>query len=435
MSGMMTVSPGARCGTVTAPSSKSHVHRLLIAAALGKRPVNIRLRGLSKDILATADCLRAAGADIICGEESLTVIPPDQSRTPDGETVMPCGESGSTLRFLLPVLGALNCSGCFRMEGRLPQRPMDVYEDELRRHGMGIARDGVLLHAGGMLSSGSYCLPGNISSQYFSGLLFALPLLEGDSVLRAEGTLESAAYIRMTETVLESAGIVFTRREQEWRIPGGQTYCLPRELTAEGDWSSAAFFLCLGALSEDGITVCGLRPDSVQGDRAVLDTLLSFGAEMFWQGDAVNVRAGKKKPFVLDAAGVPDLVPVLSVLACSAEGDSRIKNAARLRMKESDRLRSTAQLIKDLGGEISEKEDSLTIRGQGALCGGTADSFHDHRIAMSAAVAAAFCREPVRVIDPGCVEKSYPGFWKDLESLSDGRRQKCQVSGSESASD
>ena len=435
MNGPRTVSPGARCGTVTVPSSKSHVHRLLIAAALGESPVSIRLRGLSRDILATADCLRAMGAEIDCTETCLSAVPPDRPRTPDGEAVLPCGESGSTLRFLLPVLGALGLDGCFHMEGRLPQRPMDLFEDELRRHGMIIARDGGLLHAGGRLSAGSYCLPGNISSQYFSGLLFALPLLEEDSVLRAEGSLESAAYILMTEGVLESAGIAFARAEHEWRIPGGQTFRLPRELTAEGDWSGAAFFLCLGALSKHGITVRGLRPDSPQGDRAVLDTLLSFGAEVNWHGDAVTVRAGKRQPFVLDAAGVPDLVPVLSVLACAADGESVIKNAARLRMKESDRLRSTAQLIADLGGAVDEKEDGLVIRGCGALRGGNADSFRDHRIAMSAAVAAALCREPVIISDPDCVEKSYPDFWKDLENLADERSRTCQVSGSESASD
>ncbi|MBO7669161.1 MAG: 3-phosphoshikimate 1-carboxyvinyltransferase [Oscillospiraceae bacterium] len=435
MSGPRTVSPGPRCGTVTVPSSKSHVHRLLIAAALGESPVSIRLRGFSKDILATADCLRALGAEIGCTEGSLSAVPPDRSRMPGGEAVLPCGESGSTLRFLLPVLGALGLDGCFHMEGRLPQRPMDPFEDELRRHGMVIARDGSLLRAGGRLSAGSYCLPGNISSQYFTGLLFALPLLEGDSVLRAEGSLESAAYIRMTESVLESAGIVFSRAEHEWRIPGGQTCRLPRELTAEGDWSGAAFFLCLGALSDHGITVRGLRSDSPQGDRSVLDTLLSFGAELNWHGDAVTVRAGKRRPFVLDAAGVPDLVPVLSVLACAADGESVIKNAARLRMKESDRLRSTAQLIMDLGGTVDEREDGLVIHGRGALRGGNADSFHDHRIAMSAAVAAALCREPVIICDPDCVEKSYPDFWKDIEGLSGERSRTCQVSGSESASD
>jgi 3-phosphoshikimate 1-carboxyvinyltransferase len=417
MNDAVILSPGAHWGEVTVPSSKSHVHRLLIAAAVGQGVIGIRLRGFSKDILATADCLQAMGADIRRKEDSMQVKPLNRVRLPEGEATLPCGESGSTLRFLLPVLGALGMEGCFRMEGRLPQRPMELFEDELRGHGMRITREGSLLHAAGPLQPGKYRLPGNVSSQYFSGLLFALPLLEGDSMLTVEGEPESAAYIRMTEAVLEDAGIAFERKSQGWVIPGGQKLMLPPGVTAEGDWSNAAFFLCLGALSEGGVTVRGLRADSVQGDRAVLDTLKAFGAEMKWNGDAVTVRAGERRAFTLDASGVPDLVPVLSVLACAAEGESVIENAARLRMKESDRLRSTAQLITDLGGRVCEKEDGLVIRGTGSLRGGKADSAHDHRIAMSAAVAAAICREPVEVSDPACVEKSYPEFWKDLERL------------------
>jgi len=413
----ITVLPGARRGEVTVPSSKSHVHRLLIAAALGEEPVRVRLRGLSDDILATAACLCSIGARVDCKEDGISVFPLERSRVVEEEAVLSCGESGSTLRFLLPVLGACGICGCFRMEGRLPQRPMDAFEDELRRHGMIIAREGSLLHAAGQLTAGEYRLPGNISSQYFSGLLFALPLLEGDSVLTAEGVLESGAYIRMTETVLESAGIVFKKNGNSWRIPGGQHYALQRELQAEGDWSGAAFFLCLGALSCGETAARGLRADSVQGDRAVLDTLRDFGAEVSVCGETVTVKAGARRPFTLDAAGVPDLVPVLSVLACGAEGESEIRHAARLRMKESDRLRSTAQMINDLGGEAVEKEDGLVIRGHGSLRGGKADSVHDHRIAMSAAVAAAICREAVEISDPGCVEKSYPAFWQDFEAL------------------
>ncbi|MBR4474843.1 MAG: 3-phosphoshikimate 1-carboxyvinyltransferase [Oscillospiraceae bacterium] len=422
----MTMQPGLRFGELKIPSSKSHVHRLLIAAALGEDPVFVRLRGLSDDILATAACLRAMGAEVSCTESGISVSPPDRSGAQKEEVLLPCGESGSTLRFLLPVLGACGISGCFRMEGRLPERPMGVFEDELRRHGMNIRREGCFLHAAGKLTAGDYCLPGNISSQYFSGLLFALPLLEGESRLRADGVLESAAYIRMTEAVLKSAGIRFEKQGTEWTIPGGQHFCLPADLQAEGDWSNAAFFLCLGALSEKGVTVHGLRTDSVQGDRAVLQVLETFGARVSVEGSSVSVCAGEKKPFSLDASGVPDLVPVLSVLACAAEGESVIAGAARLRMKESDRILSTVKLIRDLGGEAGETSDGLIIRGSGSLRGGTADSFHDHRIAMSAAVAAALCRERVIVQDPSCVEKSYPAFWQDWE-----RSLTCQVPGSE----
>ena len=415
-----TLAPGARSGEVTIPSSKSAVHRLLIAAALGETPVTISLRGLSNDILATAACLQAMGADVSRTSDSISVRPLDRLSVQADRVSLPCGESGSTLRFLLPILGACGFNGCFQMEGRLPARPMDVFEDELRRHGMIIGREGNRLFCSGRLTSGEYRLPGNISSQYFSGLLFALPLLEGDSRLTAEGSLESGAYIRMTEDTLLSAGAELGKTETGWQVPGGQRFRLPAALSAEGDWSNAAFFLCMGALSDGGVRVRGLRPDSVQGDRSVVHTLDAFGAEVLFDGDSVTVRADGRKPFTLDAAGIPDLVPVLSVLACAAEGESRIINATRLRLKESDRLRSTAQLIKDLGGSVTELPDGLIIRGSGTLCGGTADSYHDHRIAMSAAVAASVCGSAVDVTDPGCVEKSYPAFWHDFESLSVG---------------
>ena len=421
--------PGPRFGELTIPSSKSHAHRLLIAAALGEKPVDIRLRGLSDDILATAACLRAMGAEVHVREDGISVRPTDKTAEHGGEIILPCGESGSTLRFLLPVLGACGIRGCFWMEGRLPLRPMDVFEDELRLHGMEIRREGALLHASSHLLPGEYRLPGNISSQYFSGLLFALPGLKGDSRMTAEGALESAAYIRMTEAVLLSAGIRFERRDSGWTIPGGQRFRLPGRIQTEGDWSNAAFFLCLGALSERGVTVRGLREDSLQGDRAVLKTLRDFGARVLSGEDGVTVRAGERKPFFLDASGVPDLVPVLSVLACGAEGESVISGAARLRMKESDRIQSTLSLIRALGGSAVETEDGLRILGSGRLRGGRADSFHDHRIAMSAALAAALCAEPVEVTDPACVEKSYPAFWEDWE-----RSTTCQVPGSETGS-
>lgn len=421
--------PGPRSGELTIPSSKSHAHRLLIAAALGEKPVTIRLRGFSNDILATADCLRAMGAEIGCVEDGVSVRPINRSDLRREEISLNCGESGSTLRFLLPVPGACGLLGCFRMEGRLPQRPMDDYEDELRRHGMIIRRDGVFLHAAGRLSAGEYCLPGNVSSQFFSGLLFVLPLLKGDSSLSCEGRLESAAYIRMTETVLRESGIRFEKQDSDWTIPGGQRFQLPETVQAEGDWSNAAFFLCLGALTNRGVTVYGLRPDSIQGDRAVLKTLEDFGAQVSVEEDSISVRAGERKAFRLDATDVPDLVPVLSVLACAAEGESVISGAERLRMKESDRILSTLSLIRNLGGSAFETEDGLIIRGNGRLRGGSVDSFHDHRIAMSAAVAAALCTEPVEVSDPSCVEKSYPAFWQDWE-----RSTTCQVPGSEPVS-
>ncbi len=410
----MIIRPGMRAGSIQIPSSKSVVHRLLICAGLGRSPVRLQLSGLSKDILATAECLSAMGCRIDLNETDISVYP---GSTPGDPVLLPCGESGSTLRFLLPVAGALGLSGTFRMEGRLSLRPMKVYEDLLSAHGMHISRENDLLHFSGRLIPGDYSLPGNISSQYFSGLLMALPLLPGASSVAAEGSLESGGYILLTENSLSGAGISFTKPDgSHWQIPGGQQYLLPSLVKAEGDWSNAAFFLCMGALSDAGMTVSGLDLQSGQGDSSILELLGRFGAvaELSPHTGTVFVKRGTCNPLVIDASPIPDLIPVLSVLSCAAEGDTRVVNASRLRMKESDRLHTTALLISSLGGKVEELEDSLIIHGTGRLRGGCADSCNDHRIAMSAAVAACICSEPVEVNGAESVEKSYPGFWDDF---------------------
>ena len=403
--------PGQRSGKVRIPASKSVAHRLLICAALGQTKTAIRIDGFSKDILATAACLKALGAGIEIRKDVIRVKP---IRKPVSGGMLPCGESGSTLRFLLPVAGTLGVSGVFRMEGRLPERPMQVYEDLLRAHGMTIERDGNWLRFGGQLQSGEYRLPGDVSSQYFSGLLMALPLISGDSTVIAEGKLESADYIRLTENAVSRAGVRLERKGQTWTVPGLQRFHLPGFLRAEGDWSNAAFFLCMGALSEEGVTVRGLNLDSAQGDKAILEIMQRFGAIVSTEADSVTVRRGELCPVTIDAAPIPDLIPVLSVLACAAVGDTQIINAARLRMKESDRLQSTAKLIGDLGGNVEELPDGLVIHGTGSLRGGTVDPCNDHRIAMSAAVAACMCTEWVTVLDAQCVQKSYHSFWGEL---------------------
>ncbi len=404
--------PGPRSGEVRIPASKSVAHRLLICAALGDSRTSIRVDGFSRDILATAACLKALGAGITIKENVICVVP---IRKPVNGGLLPCGESGSTLRFLLPVAGALGVSGYFRMEGRLPERPMQVYEDLLRSHGMHIERNGSWLHFGGQLQSGEYRLPGDVSSQYFSGLLMALPMINGESTVIAEGKLESADYISLTENAVSRAGVSIARNGQLWTIPGSQCFRLPGFLRTEGDWSNTAFFLCEGAMSEEGITVRGLNLDSAQGDKAVLKILERFGANVSTDADSVTVRRGELYPVTIDAAPIPDLIPVLSVLACGAVGDTYIENAARLRLKESDRLQSTAKLINDLGGNAEELPEGLIIHGTGGLRGGTVDPCNDHRIAMSAAVAACLCRESVTVTGANCVQKSYPAFWADFE--------------------
>ena len=357
---------------------------------------------------------RALGAKIEAEADGLWSEPPAVS---PAQAALDAGESGSTLRFLLPVLGALGVRAQIRMHGRLPERPLSPLWELLEAHGMQLRREDDLLHVCGQLQAGSYALPGNVSSQFVSGLLFALPLLAEDSVLTVTGQLQSARYVAMTEQALRAAGIHFEKNGQCWTIPGGQRYAAPDRQLVEGDWSNTAFFLCMGALSKEGVTVEGLNLQSSQGDRGVLDVLRRFGAEVTEHGDAVTVRRGALHGVTINAAPIPDLIPVLSVVASVAEGETRVENAYRLRLKESDRLKSTANLLRALGGQVEEKEDGLAITGVPALHGGAVETQNDHRLAMSAATAACAATGEITVDNDGCVAKSYPRFWEDFSSL------------------
>ncbi len=424
--------PGARSGSVRIPSSKSEVQRLVLAAALSEGETKIRLRGISEDIEAAVGCLKALCAEIGLNEDRegavLTVCKIRAEIGENSRVLLPCRESAAVLRFLLPVAGAFGIPAVFRREGSLKDRPMGPYLAELARHGMTFSEDGEDLLALGRLNPGRYELPGNLSSQFVSGLLFALPLLNGESFLFVSGPVESAAYVRMTERVLAESGIVFEKQlpgaaEGElnaglvYRIPGGQRYRLPGEVTAGGDWSGAALFLAMGALSESGVRVEGLSEKTDQGDRQMLGSLRAFGAKVAEDETGVTVSKGKLKGCVIDGKDIPDLVPPLAVLAGLAEGETVLMNAGRLRFKESDRLKTTAALIRALGGQCIETPDGLLIRGVSAYSGGAVLSFRDHRIAMCAALAAAGAKGPVTLRDPDAVRKSFPDFFERYDAL------------------
>ena len=315
------------------------------------------------------------------------------------------------------IVGALGAQAVFHREGRLPQRPLAPLDSVLKEHGMTLREDGDLLYCSGQLIGGNYTIAGNVSSQYISGLLMALPLLIRDSLLMVSGPLESAAYVAMTEDALQLSKLTIPKMGAMWAIPGQQRCHLPKRTVVEGDWSNTAFFLCMGALSKEGVTVEGLNLQSSQGDRGVLDVLRRFGAEVTEHGDAVTVRRGTLHGVMIDAAPIPDLIPVLSVVASVAEGETRVENAYRLRLKESDRLKSTANLLRALGGRVEEKEDGLVITGVPALHGGAVETQNDHRLAMSAATAACAATGEITVDNDGCVAKSYPRFWEDFSSL------------------
>lgn len=340
------------------------------------------------------------------------------SDTRRGVCEMPCGESGAALRFLLPIAGALGAAAVFRREGRLPARPIEHLAALLREHGMSISEHGNDIYCEGKLLAGGYTLDAGISSQFATGLLLALPLLEGRSTLTLKGRIVSAPYISMTEQAMQLAQIPPERNGCTYSFAGRLRYALPGRVCAEGDWSGAAPFLCMGALSETGVTVRGLSQDSAQGDRRVLDLLSQAGAKASASSGEVTVKRGELHGFTFDAGDTPDLVPVLAALAACAEGESRIYNASRLRDKESDRLSSAAAMLGALGADVSEEPDALKIRGRAGLRGGCADAYGDHRIAEAAAVAACRCSEEVILNGAECVEKSYPAFWEDLECLS-----------------
>ncbi len=411
-----TIQTGTLGGTIPAIASKSHAHRLLICAALADRPTKIRCTTTNADIDATVSCLCSLGADITREDDSFTVTP---IRNVKRGQILDCGESGSTLRFLLPVVAALHADASLLGHGRLPSRPLSPLYEELVAHGADIDPEGTNpLGCRGTLTAGDYTMDGGVSSQFTSGLLFALPTLGEGSRLRITGKAESRPYVDMTLAALRLFGIKIRETEQNiFDIPP-DSYTSPGEIHTEGDWSNAAFWLTAGAFSRKGITVTTLNPTSIQGDKRITSLLADFGAEVTIA--ETNVTVKRTRPLcgiTVDASDIPDLVPILSVAAAGAEGTTTITGCGRLRLKESDRIATVCAMIRDLGGHIGATGDTITIHGTGSLTGGTVDAANDHRIAMAASVAAGICTFPVTVTGSEAVAKSYPDFYNDLTRL------------------
>ena len=385
------IKPTKLKGTVASIPSKSQAHRLLICAAFADRETRLYCPDTNRDIEATADCLRALGAEITRDKGGYAVLPV-QSRP--ATAVLPCHDSGSTLRFLLPVAGALGVDATFQLEGRLPQRPLSPLWEEMERMGCTLTRPTeCTIRCQGKLNSGVYTISGGVSSQFITGLLLTFPLISGECQLEITGKLESAPYVTMTLKAMEQFGVMV----QNFSVAGNQHFTSPGTVTVEGDWSNGAFFLAAKALGSD-VTVTGLRSDSPQGDRA-----------------AAELLPGLEKKLIIDAADIPDLVPILAVTAACKQG-AVFTNIGRLRLKESDRVESVKEMIIALGGTAESDAETLTVRGTG-LHGGTVDARNDHRIAMSAAIAATACREDVIILGAQCVEKSYPRFFEEYRKL------------------
>ena len=405
----ITINPTKLSGTVTPPPSKSQSHRLLIAAALGSGESVISNVAFSQDIEATLRCLEELGAGFECAEDTVTVRGMGaNAMSPMRRMAYPhldCGESGSTLRFLIPIALAVRGGGVFHGRGRLMERPLKPYFDLFDEKGIFYEQEDGVLTVSGLLPPGAYRLPGDVSSQFFSGLLFALPLLGGPSTLIPTTMLESEGYVRMTLQAMGQFGVMMPMAlslPPQYHPGGNQTYTAANA-RVEGDWSQAGFWYAAKFLGSD-VELTGLNQNSAQGD-----SIIEYYVEQL-------SRPGEA---ALDVSGCPDLVPPLAVMAALREGETtRLVNAARLRIKESDRLASVTAVLTALGADVTEGPDFLAIRGKEALPGGvTVDSFNDHRIAMMASIAATCCEKPVTIAGAECVAKSYPNFWEEYERL------------------
>ncbi len=377
----LTIQPRILRGEIEIIPSKSQAHRYLICAAFAGSPTTLICPDTNRDIEATTGCLNALGAQIVRTSDGYLVNPIESiPRT----AALNCGESGSTLRFLLPIVGALGVDATFHMEGRLPHRPLSPLWEEMERMGCVLTRPtATTIRCCGKLRGGDYCIDGGVSSQFITGLYFALPLIGEDYSLNITGKLESKPYITMTLQAIELFGPPRTLS--------------PGTVTVEGDWSNGAFFLAAQALGND-VDVRNLDPNSPQGDRTASALLPAL-----------------EENITIDASDIPDLVPILAVVAGAKKG-ATFTNIQRLRLKESDRVATVIAMIEALGGKAEATEDTLTVYGTG-FTGGTVNSHNDHRIAMAAAIAATVCSNPVTILGAEAVNKSYPKFWAEYERL------------------
>ena len=375
----ITIQPTRLRGSIAVPPSKSIAHRMLICAAFADKQTQLICPETSEDIEATANCLQALGADILKTDNGYRILP--IQRIPESADLY-CRESGSTLRFLLPIIGALGVSATFHLEGRLPRRPLSPLWEEMERMGCSLSRPTAdTVQCQGKLRPGAYTMDSSISSQFVSGLLLALPLIVGETSLQITGKPESCPYIELTRRTIE-----YFRNDH------------PEQITVEGDWSNGAFWLTAAFLGSE-LSVLNLDECTTQGDLAITELL-------------PQLQSGTP---TISATDIPDLIPILSIAAATKNG-AYFTDTGRLRHKESDRISAIIAMLKALGGKAEATENALTVYGTG-LIGGTVDSFGDHRIAMSAAIAATVCTASVTILGAECVQKSYPRFWEDYAHL------------------
>ena len=395
------IQPGKLSGAVTIPPSKSISHRALICAALSKGESEIRGLLECEDIDATRDALETLGASFRT-EDGVTYVTGIEN--PPEKAEINCDESGSTLRFLIPVAAALGVEATFYGTGKLPTRPITPYIEEFPKHGVQFISKEMPYHIKGKLTAGQFPVTGDISSQFITGLLFAMPLLNGASTIVLTSPLQSKPYADITIDCMRNFGIETLEFDGNYTVKGVQQYKATK-FTVEGDCSQAAFFAVANCLGSN-IELKGVNPQSVQGDRAVFDIINNM------------IKIGQNySGFDVDASDIPDLVPILTVLAAFADSPSHIRGCKRLRIKESDRLESISSVLNSLGADVRIVNDELEINGVRELHGGVCSSCNDHRIAMSLAIASTRCTEPLTITDAECVGKSYPTFYEDFRSI------------------
>lgn len=414
---VVKINPKKLEGTINVPSSKSICHRAVISASLAKGTSYIDGVNLSEDIKATCEGMKSLGVDIkyIC-ENKLKVERSEKFRVIN--KVINCRESGSTLRFLIPIFLLFNDEVTFIGEGKLVERPLDVYYEIFDRKNINYRTNDrkLPLTVRGVLSHGIFQMRGDISSQFITGMMFALPLLSGDSIIKVEGRLQSKGYVDLTIDVLNKFGIMIENNDyREFYIKGGQHY-EPLNYNIEGDFSQGAFWIVAGILGRN-LECTNLDMNSKQGDKIVVDLIRSMGGDIQVYDDKIKAICSNTNGRIIDVSQCPDLVPILAVLGALSKGTTKIVNAKRARIKESDRLRAISIELKKLGGNVEERDNGLIIEGKKELKGGKVDSWNDHRIAMALAVASIRCKEPVVINGGEAVNKSYPKFWDDFRKL------------------
>lgn len=412
----IAIQPKKIKGSVQVPPSKSMAHRAIICASLARGKSVISNIEYSKDIEATISAMKALGTMIFQHDDYLEI---------DGTTTfmknnceIDCCESGSTLRFMVPISIVCEANVHFIGEGRLGKRPMDVYYRIFDQQNIGyLYRENVLdLYIRGQLKGGVFEIAGDVSSQFISGLLFALPLMDEDSKIMITSPLQSKGYIDLTIQMLNQYGIKIINHDyQEFIIPGCQMY-QPCDYCVEADFSQAAFYLVAGVLG-NRVDLIGLNLDSKQGDKEAIDILERMGCRLLKNENGYSMYPGILSSTIIDGSQCPDIIPVIALACALSQGVSEIQNIGRLRIKECDRLSATVEVINQLGGIAKEGKDSMIIEGVSSLQGGMVSSYNDHRMAMMEAIASTVCEDAVVIDQKECVQKSYPSFWEHFKSL------------------